>query len=90
MAPDVRVRILDKSGQLLTVLEFISPWNKRQPGLDEFRERRAKLFAGGVHVVEVDLVRAGNWRALMRLDPPLSVEDEAWARQRVAGNVARD
>lgn len=60
------VRILDKAGQLLTVLEFISPWNKRQPGLDEFRERRAKLLAGGVHVVEVDLVRAGNWRALMR------------------------
>jgi hypothetical protein len=60
------IQILDKAGQLLAVLEFISPWNKRQPGLDEFRERRAKLLAGGVHVVEVDLVRAGNWRMLMR------------------------
>jgi hypothetical protein len=66
------VRVLDDTGQLIAVLEFISPANKRQPGLDAFRETRAALLASGVHVVEVDLVRAGNWRALMRpqLCPP--------------------
>lgn len=60
------IRILDDAGQLITVVEFISPTNKRQPGLDDYREKRASLLSGGVHVVEVDLVRAGNWRALMR------------------------
>jgi len=60
------IRILDESGQLITVVEFISPTNKRQPGLDDYREKRGSLLSGGVHVVEVDLVRAGNWRALMR------------------------
>jgi len=56
----------------LTVIEFVSPTNKRQPGLDAFREKREELLRGDVHVVEVDLVRAGNWRALMRpeLAPP--------------------
>ena len=60
------IRILDDAGQLITVVEFISPTNKRQPGLDDYREKRAALLSGGVHVVEVDLVRAGNWRAMMR------------------------
>ena len=66
------IRILDDAGQLITVLEFISPTNKRQPGLDDYREKRASLLSAGVHVVEVDLVRAGNWRALMRpeVSPP--------------------
>ncbi|HSU65960.1 MAG TPA: DUF4058 family protein [Tepidisphaeraceae bacterium] len=63
---DRDIRIIDEAGQVVTILEFISPWNKRQPGLDEFREKRANLLAGRVHVIEVDLVRAGNWRALMR------------------------
>jgi hypothetical protein len=60
------VRIIDEGGQLITVIEFISPWNKRQPGLDAFREKRVGLLSGGVNVVEIDLVRAGNWRQLMR------------------------
>ena len=60
------IRILDDAGRLITVVEFISPTNKRQPGLDDYREKRSALLAGGVHVVEIDLVRAGNWRALMR------------------------
>lgn len=69
------IRVVDESGQLITVLEFISPTNKRQPGLEDFREKRAALLAGGVHGVEVDLVRAGNWRALMRPEvcPPEAV-----------------
>lgn len=60
------IRILDDAGQLITVVEFISPTNKQQPGLDDYRQKRAALLLGGVHVVEVDLVRSGNWRALMR------------------------
>ena len=60
------IRVLDDAGKLITVVEFISPTNKRQPGLDDYREKHEGLLTGGVHVVEVDLVRAGNWRALMR------------------------
>jgi hypothetical protein len=69
------VRIVDEAGQLITVVEFISPTNKRQPGLDDYREKRAALLTAGVHVVEIDLVRAGNWRALMRPEvcPPNAI-----------------
>ena len=74
------IRILDDAGHLVTVIEFISPTNKRQPGLDDYREKRAALVAGGVHVVEVDLVREGNWRALMR---PNSCAKEAVSLYRV-------
>ena len=60
------IRVIDDAGQLITTIEFISPTNKRQPGLEAYRDKRAELLTGGVHVVEVDLVRAGDWRALMR------------------------
>jgi hypothetical protein len=79
------IRILDPNGQLITVVEFISPTNKRQPGLDTYREKRATLLSGGVHVVEIDLVRAGNWRALMR---PESCPPEAVSIYRVTIRIA--
>ena len=60
------VRVIDESGQLITVLEFLSLTNKRSPGLESYRAKRADLLNAGVHVVEIDLIRAGNWRALMR------------------------
>ena len=59
------IRILDPGGTLITVIEFLSPANKRAPGLEDYRSKRADLLAAGVHVVEIDLVRAGNWRAVM-------------------------
>jgi|SRR5579863_8473191 len=69
------IRIFDDAGELITVVEFISPTNKRQPGLDDYRHKRDALLSASVHVVEVDLVRAGNWRALMRpaVCPPEAV-----------------
>ena len=60
------IRIIDESGTLISVIEFLSPTNKRPPGLDDFREKRTNLLAAHVHVVEIDLVRAGDWRSLMR------------------------
>lgn len=71
------IRILDDSGQLVTVIEFISPTNKRQPGLDAYRTNRASLLEAGVHLVEIDLVRAGRWPALMRpaVCPPEAVTE---------------
>jgi uncharacterized protein DUF4058 len=60
------IRVLDQDEQLITVVEFVSPTNKRSPGLEPFLQKRGELLAGGVHFVEIDLVRAGSWRALMR------------------------
>ncbi len=53
-------------GRLITVIEFISPANKMGNGLEQYLQRRDELLSGGVHVVEIDLVRRGNWRGLMR------------------------
>jgi hypothetical protein len=60
------VRVIDEAGQLIAVIEFLSPRNKRRPGLDEYLEKRNNLLRAGVHCVEIDLIRAGNWRALMQ------------------------
>jgi len=60
------IRIIDEAGQLVAVLEFISPTNKRLPGLEPYRRKRGELLDSNVHVVEVDLVRGGDWRGLMR------------------------
>jgi hypothetical protein len=60
------IRILDESGRLVTVIEFISPTNKWGQGLEAYHEKRGDLLSAGVNLVEVDLVRRGDWRALMR------------------------
>ncbi len=36
------------------------------PGLEAYREKRSELLGAGVDLVEVDLVRQGDWRALLR------------------------
>jgi hypothetical protein len=59
------VRILDRGGRLITVIEFISPTNKTS-GLEDYREKRRELLSAGVNLVEIDLTRQGSWRALMR------------------------
>lgn len=62
------IEIRDASGQnLISVIEFISPTNKR-PGPDRRRylRNRRKLFEAGVSIVEVDLVRSGSCEALLK------------------------
>jgi len=46
--------------QLVTVLELLSPSNKR-PGADreQYLAKRRQLLAGNVHLVEIDLLRGG-------------------------------
>ena len=58
--------------RLIAVLEFVSPTNKLPDGVDAYLAKRADLLSAGVHVVEVDVVRRGNWRRLMEphLCPP--------------------
>jgi hypothetical protein len=60
------IHIVSQDGQLITVIEFISPTNKIRNGMDAYLEKRRELLAAGTHLVEIDLVREGNWRALMK------------------------
>lgn len=61
------IRVIEAGTErLVTVIEFVSPTNKRGQGLYEFRAKRGELLAAGVNYVEIDLVREGDWRALLR------------------------
>lgn len=55
------VEIRDRgNNQLITAIEILSPANKRNPGLVQYREKRAMLYANGVHLLEIDLLRRGQ------------------------------
>ena len=55
------VEIRDKSNnQLITAIEILSPANKRNPGLAQYRGKREMLYQSGVHLLEIDLLRNGQ------------------------------
>ena len=81
------VEVRDARGdRVVTVVEMLSPWNKREPGRAEFLQRRRELLDGGANVVEIDLIRTGNWRRMFtgRLRLPRSVS----ATYRVTARLA--
>jgi hypothetical protein len=51
--------------RVITVIEFLSPTNKLGKGLEKYVEKRDELVRSGVHVVEIDLVRRGEWRSVL-------------------------
>ena len=53
------------SERVVTAIEMVSPSNKRMPGLAEFQDKREAMLHGGANWVEIDLIRAGDWRRLM-------------------------
>src|SRR5205823_1924449 len=58
--PHFWVEIRDvKNRKLVTVIEFLSPWNKRGPGREEYLEKRTRLLRSAAHLMEIDLVRRG-------------------------------
>jgi hypothetical protein len=73
--------------RLITVVEFVSPTNKRGEGLHAFRSKRAELLASGVNFVEIDLVRAGSWKALLQ---PHRCPRKAVSQYRVTIRLPRD
>jgi hypothetical protein len=82
------IRIVEiRTERLITVIEFVSPTNKRKRGLHAFRRKRAELVASGVNFVEVDLVRSGNWRALLR---PFRCPSKALSLYRATYRVPHD
>ncbi len=63
-APTLRyIEILDVSTgrRLVTAIEFLSPVNKSGPGRRQYQRKQEKLIAGGVNLVEIDLLRSGSW-----------------------------
>lgn len=61
------IRIIEAGTErLITVIEFVSPTNKKGEGLQAFRSKRAELLVSGVNFVEVDLGRSGDWHGLLR------------------------
>jgi len=47
------------NNELITVIELISPANKREPGLSQYIDKRQKLIRSGIHLLEIDLIRRG-------------------------------
>jgi hypothetical protein len=82
------IRVIEAgSERLVTVIEFVSPTNKRGRGLRAFRSKRKDLVDTGVNFVEVDLVRGGNWNALLR---PYHCPRKAISSFRVTFRIRRD
>jgi hypothetical protein len=59
--PHVSVEIRDTAQrQLVTAIERLSPTNKQGAGRAEYLERRQRLLLSAAHLVEIDLLRAGQ------------------------------
>ncbi len=69
------------------MIEFVSPTNKRGKGLRAFAHKRKELVETGVNFVEIDLVRGGNWKKLLK---PYRCPRKALSLFRVTYRVRRD
>jgi hypothetical protein len=50
-----------KTGEVITVIELLSPKNKsRGEGRRQYEEKRLKVLGSATHLVEIDLIRAGE------------------------------
>jgi hypothetical protein len=60
-APQVTVEIRDTANrQLVAAIEVLSPGNKRGDGREEYLAKRGRILHSSVHLVEIDLLRAGK------------------------------
>ncbi len=61
----IRIMDLDEN-RVVTVIEFLSPWNKIPGrGRDQYTRKREEILSSDANLVEIDLVRAGNWSTMM-------------------------
>jgi hypothetical protein len=60
--------IMDIDGnRIITVIEFLSPSNKIEgEGRESYLKKYRELLAGNVSIVEIDLVRSGEWVSVPR------------------------
>ncbi len=65
LPPPMRLRITTvevrevTGNRLVTCIEILSYANKRQPGFEQYQQKRNRLMRAGVHLVEIDLIRRG-------------------------------
>lgn len=57
--PQLEIRDVEKN-KLITVIEILSPVNKRNPGLIPYQKKRQQLYQAGIHLLEIDLLRRGT------------------------------
>ncbi|MCL4205166.1 MAG: DUF4058 family protein [Pirellulaceae bacterium] len=56
------LEIVDPAGRVITVIEFLSPWNKiGRHGREQYSERQKRYLNSSVNLVEIDLVRQGAY-----------------------------
>lgn len=70
------------SGDLITSIEFLSPGNKQtREQRDAFQKKQKDLLQAGVNLVEIDLLRKGDWALTV---PEIEVPDSHAYPYRVA------
>lgn len=68
--PITSVEIRDTKGNILvTSIEILSPVNKREPGIREYRRKRDRVLGADAHLLEIDLLRRGE-RPISGLELP--------------------
>lgn len=83
------IQIVDPNGdEVITAIEFLSPANKMPgTGFKSFRKKRKEFLRSGTNLVEIDLVRAGDWQ---RTFLPLVVPAKMHATYRAVIRRATD
>lgn len=57
--------------RLVTVIEVLSPFNKRSDGFEEYLERRSRYLHSTTHLLEIDLLRTGRRLPMRQALPPM-------------------
>ena len=61
LVPHSWVEIRDRAGRaLVTLIEILSPTNKRGDGRQEYLRKRNKVLLSSAHLMEIDLLRKGK------------------------------
>ncbi len=87
------IQIIDGTthGKLATVIEFLSPSNK-YPGENQqlYLQKHRELAEARVSLVEIDLLRGGQWTVQTRRDPARSIASASIAAgRRMSSNITR-
>jgi hypothetical protein len=54
------IEISNLTGKVISIIEILSPSNKRPPGLHDYQRRMRDCLDAGVNIVEIDLLRGGR------------------------------
>lgn len=78
------IEIIDSQAHVITAIELISPSNKAGgESQADWRRKRLDYLRGGINLVEIDLLRGGNWilpdRSFLKPLPPARVYYHACA-----------